>query len=88
MCLPVSLIHANMTRMEDETKAVADKVRGVAAEKRASQDAIARELSLSRQAVSARMTGKVAFTAPEVLTLSKALGVPVSRFFPDEAAAA
>lgn len=73
--------------MEDETKRIADKVRGAAAEKRASQDALARELKRSRQAVNARMTGKVPFTATEVLAIARYLDVPVSRLFPEEVAA-
>ncbi|MCH9835078.1 XRE family transcriptional regulator [bacterium] len=70
--------------MKDETQYIADKIRGVAAEKRASQDAIAKTLKMSRQAVNARMTGRVAFTAPEVLVISRMLDVPVSRFFPEK----
>jgi len=76
-----------MIHMKDEARYIADRVRGVAAEKRTSQDEIAKTLRMSRQAVNARMTGRVPFTAPEVLTISRMFNVPVSRFFPEEVAA-
>ena len=64
---------------------IADKVRGVAAEKRFTQARIAEALELSRTSVVERYTGRVPFTAPEVFTLASAMDVPVSRFFPEAA---
>lgn len=69
--------------MTDETKQIADMVRGVAAEKRATQERIAGILDLRRGAVSQRFSGKVPFTGPELLTLAIAMNVPITRFFPE-----
>jgi transcriptional regulator with XRE-family HTH domain len=73
--------------MQDELTLIADKVRGVAAEKRKDQEAIAGILGISRQSVSQRFNGRVPFTATEVYKLSLAWGEPVARFFPSERAA-
>lgn len=76
-----------MSPMTDGTAQIADKARGVAAEKRLSQETIAATLGISRQAVNARFNGKVPFTAPEILKLAEATDLPVSRFFPERGAA-
>jgi hypothetical protein len=47
--------------MQDDITAIANRVRGVAAEHRASQGAIAATLGLSLGSVNARMNGKVPF---------------------------
>jgi len=73
--------------MAETTTAIADRVRGIAAEKRFTQERIATALGLARSSVSQRLNGTIPFTAPELLTLSHAFDVPVSRFFPEERAA-
>lgn len=72
--------------MADTTTAIADKVRGVAAEKRFTQQRIAETLSISRTSVVERVNGRVPFTAPELHDLALAMDVPVGRFFPERAA--
>lgn len=72
--------------MLDEDEQIADRVRGLAAERRATQDAIASILRISRKSVSARMTGSIPFAGAELLLLSRAWGVPISRFYPEAAA--
>lgn len=69
--------------MADTKRQIADKVRGLMAEKRSSQKAIAELLGLSRQAVSARFTYRAPWQAHEVLALAAHWQVPVTRFFPD-----
>jgi len=71
--------------MQDEMTSIADKVRGIAAEKRADQDAVAKVLGLSRQAVNQRFNGRVPFAGAELLRLARVFNTPITRFFPDEA---
>lgn len=73
--------------MADTKRQIADKVRGLMAEKRSSQKAIAELLQLSRQAVSARFTYKAPWQAWELQVLAEHWGVPVSRFYPEVVAA-
>lgn len=68
--------------MQTEASEIANKVRGVAAEKRVTQERIAELLSLSVGSVNARMNGKVAFTSVEILRLARALDADVSSFYP------
>jgi hypothetical protein len=68
--------------MASTTERIADTVRGVAAEKRFTQQRIADTLDRSRTSVVERFNGRVAWTATELFELSVAMGVPVSRFFP------
>lgn len=71
--------------MAIETNAdVAQKVRGLAAEHRVSQTAMAKTLSVSRMSMHRRMTGSTPFTAEELIRLSRVIGVPVSAFFGDQ----
>lgn len=70
-----------MTPMTDEMQSIADRVRGVAAQKRFSQEQVASILGLSRQAVSNRYTAKVAFQAWEIGRLSQRFDVPVGDFY-------
>jgi len=69
--------------MKDDMAQIADRVRGVIAEKRLDQEAVASILGISRQSVSQRLRGKVAFTAPELFRLAVALSLPVWRFYPE-----
>ena len=72
-----------ITGMTQTTSRIADKVRGVAAEKRFTQGTIAQTLGIARSSVAERIAGRVSFTADELLALSIAMDVPVSRFFPE-----
>lgn len=71
-----------MAFMTNATERIADKVRGLAAENRFTQQRIADTLKISRTSVVERMNGRVPFTAAEVLTLAEAMNEPVTRFFP------
>ena len=73
--------------MVDTKRQIADRVRGLMAEKRSSQQAIADLLGLSRQAVNARFTYRAPWQAWELHTLSQHWGVPVARFYPEVVAA-
>lgn len=75
-------IYASVSRMPDAMTIIADKVRGVASEKRATQEDVAEILGVSRQTISERYAGKVAFTGPQLLHLSRRWNVPVERFYP------
>lgn len=70
-----------MAPMQTELAPIADKVRGVASEKRASQERIASVLGISRQAANQRLNAKVPFLAHELSRLAKAFDVPVATFF-------
>ena len=74
--------------MPNTNTVIADRVRGVAAEKRLSQQRVADILSLSRTSVTERYSGRVPFTAPELFTLAGALNVDVARFYPEPVLAA
>jgi len=84
-CLKTSGIPGTVTDMTETNTAIADMVRGVAAEKRFTQKRIAEALGLSRTSVVERVNGRIPFSALEVLTLSQAMNVPVTRFFPEPA---
>jgi transcriptional regulator with XRE-family HTH domain len=71
-----------MDDMNDAVSRIADKMRGVAAEKRATQGEVAGLLGIGRKAVNDRMNGRVPWTAAELLVLSEAWGVPVASLFP------
>lgn len=68
--------------MTDATKRIADRIRGIAAENRLTQQEIAETIGLSRTQVSERFNGKVPWTATEVYRLANHTGEPVDRFFP------
>lgn len=68
--------------MADTMEQIAGKVRGVAAEAGFKHQDIADTLKCSRASVVQRMAGRVPFTGAELFELSKAMRVPVSRFFP------
>lgn len=71
--------------MTDSRIGIPDKVRGVAAEKGYTQALVAKTLGISRTALVDRYAGRVSFKANEILTLSRAMRVPVQRFFPTDA---
>lgn len=68
--------------MTSTTEGIAARVRGVAAEKRFTQQRIADTLGLSRTSVVERFNSRIPWTATEIFELSSAMGEPVSRFFP------
>lgn len=68
--------------MQETTNAIANRVRGVAAEKRATQQRIAEILGIARGSVNTRMNGTVPFTGAELLMLASAFDVEIQRFFP------
>lgn len=72
-----------LSGMADETTGIANKVRGVAAEKRYTQQRIASTLGISRTSVVERINGRVPFSGPELLKLSREMHVSPARFFPD-----
>lgn len=74
--------------MTETMTAIADRVRGIAAEKRYTQRRIAAVLGLSRSSVTERLNGRVSFSAAELYVLANEMGVPVTRFFPEVARAA
>ena len=71
--------------MSDTKIQIADRVRGLMAEKRSSQQAIADVLGLSRSAVSARFTYRAPWLAHEVVDLARHWQVPVTRLVPEPA---
>ncbi len=74
-----------MCGMATTTERIANRVRGAAAENRFTQSRIADVLGISRTSVVERFNGRVPFTATELHDLAAAMGVPVSRFFPQPA---
>jgi transcriptional regulator with XRE-family HTH domain len=60
---------------------VAAKVRGIAAERRLSQLALAEALQVSPMAMSRRMTGATPFTPEELIRLASTFGTNVGGFF-------
>ena len=69
--------------MPDAMTNIADRVRGIAVEKRFTHDRIASLLRLSRTSVSARMNGSIPWTGAELLILAAAFRISPARFFPD-----
>lgn len=72
---------AESTDVQAVIEGVAAEVRALAAKKRISQGVIAERLGRSQSSVSARMTGKRAFTLPELVEVAALLGVDVREFF-------
>ncbi len=68
------------------TTNVADKVRGIAVEKRVRQADLAVALGVSRMAVVRRLNGSVPFTDRELSALARRLDVKVGAFFGEVAA--
>lgn len=67
---------------------VADRVRGVAAERRLSRGQIAATLQVTPMSLSRRLNGQTPLTAAELSALSDLLDVPVGRFFGETTALA
>lgn len=62
---------------------VARRVRGLAAENKIKQSAMAEALHLSRMATWRRMTGETPFTAADLIAVAVVIGVPVAAFYSD-----
>ena len=65
---------------------VADKVRGIAAEKRVRQADLASTIGVSRMSFVRRLNGTVPFNDRELIALAQRLEVPVGAFFGEVAA--
>jgi|GEM_PF-2682047 len=78
----ISIEVARTRQAETARLAIADLVRGLAAEKRQTQAQVAAVLGLSRQAINARFTGRVPWLAHELYFLARHWGVGVEQFFP------
>lgn len=79
-------LSAMTIQTQRRTVSVADKVRGIAVEKRVRQADLAAALNVSRMAVTRRLNGTVPFTDRELIKLSERLDVPVGAFFGEVAA--
>ena len=60
---------------------VADRVRGIAAERRVSRAEIASVLSVSPMAISRRLNGITPFNAEELIKLARRMNTPIAAFF-------
>lgn len=69
--------------MASNTERIANRVRGLAAEHRLTQQRIAEVLGISRTSVGERFNGRVPFTATEMLALANEMGLPVARLYPE-----
>lgn len=80
-----------MPRMTDhsptlrEGERVANRVRGLMAERRVSQLVMAERLGLSRAAMGRRLTGEIALDVDELAAAARVLGVPLTRLVEAEA---
>lgn len=79
-CVTHSVTLLRMTQHLDSV--VADRIRGIAAEKRIRQVDVASHLGLSRVAVARRFNGHVAFSPSELMAIATYLGVEPGDFFP------
>jgi transcriptional regulator with XRE-family HTH domain len=87
MLLQVSRIPRTLSGMAATMTDIPDMVRGVAAEKRYSQERLASVLGIARSSVANRFSGRVPFTGPELQRLAAEFDVPITRFFPSADAA-
>ena len=60
---------------------VASRVRGLAAERRSTQQQLAAALNISEMAISRRINGRTPFTPEELITLARHFRVNVAYFF-------
>lgn len=70
--------------MQTHGQSVAGNVRAEMARRRVPQTRIAAALGLTQQAVSRRLTGRVAFRSDELAVVARVLGVPAASLLPDE----
>ena len=69
--------------MQTITLEIANRVRGVAAEKRYTQKRIADTLGIARSSVVTRYNGSTPFTSTELAVLANDMHVNVARFYPE-----
>lgn len=78
-------MRGNLSAMTIQTmhqpSSVADKVRGIATEKRVRQADLASTLNVSRMAIVRRLNGSVPFADHELIALAQRLDVKVGAFF-------
>jgi transcriptional regulator with XRE-family HTH domain len=74
-----------MSNPNPDAEMVGSRVRGLLAERKLSQSAMAARLGISKAAMSRRIAGEIPFNVAEIGSLAALLDVPASRFF--EAAA-
>lgn len=60
---------------------VADRARGIMAERRVSQMALADALDCSRMSINRRLLGQAEFTAKDLILMAALCDVPVAAFF-------
>lgn len=61
--------------------ALANRIRGIAAEKHRSHVSLASEIGISPMAMSRRLSGRTSFTPDELIRLADALDATVDEFF-------
>lgn len=77
-----------MRSVDHERERIAAEVRAEMARQHKTQRDVAAILELPYQSVQERLHARRAFRAEELAKLAEGLGVPVSRFFPEEVRAA
>ncbi len=79
----VSFMSHYLAMQSDERLGIANGVRAELARHRRSQRDAAAILGLPQQSVHKRLAGETPFRAEELAKLAEALGISVSRFFPE-----
>ena len=69
-----------MSNPNPDAEMVGSRVRGLLAERKLSQSAMAEHLGISKAAMSRRIAGEIPFNVAELGSLAALLGVPTSRF--------
>lgn len=64
-----------------EAERVADRIRGLMAERRISQSALAESIGLSRAAMGRRFTGQIALDLDDLAAIARVLEIPMSSLF-------
>lgn len=68
-------------------QSIADSVRAERHRRRKTQDQAAREIGITQDAYARRESGKVSFSAAELLVIAEAFGMDVAEFYPARQAA-
>ena len=71
-----------------EAERIANRIRGLMAERRVSQLALADRLGISRAAMGRRLTGEIALDVDDLAAIARVLEVPVTRLVEHEQAVA
>lgn len=72
---------------DPERTAIATEVRAELARQQKTQREVGDILGLPQQSIARRLAGDISFRAEELTKLAAALGVPVTRFLPDQTTA-